>query len=87
MDVERQIEERRKLNTLLAAFSLAMKHQLLQKLDEGWWGWDEGDRADTEALLDRLIEHVERAKVDYHQWVDVANLAAFLWWRAQNLGR
>ena len=58
-------------------FSDEMHKKLIQKYHEGYTGWDNYKLKSF--LLESLEKHVERAKEDPNQWVDVANLAAMLW--------
>jgi len=54
-----------------------MQDKLLQKRDEGYHGWDDSRIRDD--LINSLIAHIERAKSDPNQWLDVANLAIMVW--------
>lgn len=67
------------LNTLVDAFAAEMKAKLLQKMREGYRGWD--DHGLSTKLGLGLRNHAQRAIVeeDPEQLVDVANLAAMLW--------
>jgi hypothetical protein len=70
------------LSNLVASFSEAMRAKLWKKLGQGYHGWnDETDSAVYEQLEEKFHEHVKRFKDgDVHQLVDIANLAAMLWW-------
>ena len=71
------MSEHNKLCDLVTDFSDRMREKLLEKLDEGWEGWDDAD-AKME-FEDRLIAHVVSAmRGEEGEWVDVANFAAFL---------
>lgn len=66
--------ERDALEAMVDAFASEMKKKLIAKMEEGYGGWANDS---SRLLLQRkLEEHVSRGE---GQWVDVANLACFLW--------
>ena len=67
-----------RLDKLVDEFSHAMRDKLYLKKAHGFHGWDE--KVMRGVLTRKLNEHVERARKDPKQWIDVANFAAFLWW-------
>jgi len=73
------------LSNLVASFSEAMRAKLWKKLGQGFEGWnDETDEHLYEDLEEKLYAHVRRFKEgDTTQLVDIANLAAMLWWHNQ----
>ena len=73
--------EKRGLEKLVERFSGAMLEKLKAKRRSGYTGWDR--RIPAEDLERRLADHMVRAIHDPKQWVDVANFAAFLWYRDQ----
>ena len=74
---ERLMTDEDKLNKLVDDFSMAMRRKLLLKKHQGFYGWN--DKSYRGVIGKKLMEHVERARKDPSQWVDVANFAAFLW--------
>ena len=69
--------QRHALSALVGYFADEMQAKLFEKYHEGYTGWD--NHRLKSFLLESLEKHVERAKEDPSQWVDVANLAAMLW--------
>ena len=61
---------------MIDAFALALKAKLRQKKDEGREGWDTVYNAS-------LWEGLEEA-VGKDDPIDIANFAAFIWWRQNN---
>ena len=66
--------QERALGDLVYYFSGEMEAKLLQKVREGYLGWDK--LIFREVLERKLKEHVERGS---GQYIDIANLAAMLW--------
>jgi len=56
-------------------FSTAMKDVLVERQSLGWTGWN---KIATSTLKIRLLNNVESG-----DWIDVANLAFFLWVRKE----
>ena len=73
--------DRDDLSMLVALFGEEMRQKLRKKLEQGYKYWnDASDDHVVEDLRDKLIDHVERYKKgDPKQLVDIANLAAMLW--------
>lgn len=71
---EQQLDpEERALSRMVDAYAAAMKEKLLRKKRrDGYSGWDR--KQNMEGIAGALIEHLPKG--DY---VDVGNLAAFLW--------
>lgn len=60
------------LKSTLKNFNEKQERRLLNKVQEGWEGWDwPGERTH---ILHKLIWNLVN-----EEWVDVANLAMFLW--------
>ena len=64
------------LNTLITEFALEMESKLNKKVEEGYSGWDE---IPISLLITALENHMNQAKEDPNQWIDVANFAAMIW--------
>lgn len=62
-----------RLFTALGMFQSKMEHRLSEKQTDGWTGWN---TISVNVLKKRLIDNANRG-----DWVDVANLAMFLWYR------
>lgn len=73
--------ERDDLSMLVALFGEAMRQKLRQKFEQGYRYWNDTTYSHmVEDLQDKLHSHVERYKKgDPKQLVDIANLAAMLW--------
>ena len=67
----------RALSKLVDDFAEEMRVKLDLKHRNGWTGWDNMDEAD---IRYRLGEHVVRCLLGEDQEIDLANLAAFLWY-------
>lgn len=63
---------------LVAGVATAMVAKLERQAARGLGGWNHP--AAVPFLKYELQLHVQRALADPNQWVDVLNLAAFLWW-------
>lgn len=74
--------KRGSIKQLVNQFSEAMRARLYYKgrVDQ-FSGWDTARFSERE-LIDRLLSQVVRAQKEPHRWIDVANFAAFLWWRS-----
>jgi len=74
--------EQNALSRLVSEFAEAMRQKLWKKQREGRSGWqDTSDSKVPEILRERLYEHVEAyRRGDPKQLVDIANLAAMLWY-------
>ena len=67
-----------KLDIAINKFTKAMKDKCFLKSYEGESGWDNPNNKDY--ILKLLIIHVDKlSKGDENQYVDIANLAMFLW--------
>lgn len=77
------VAEVRKIKLSVAAFSGEMEARMIQKLQEGWRGWD--DRANAQEIYTCLCVHSGAIPLAIGQETDVANFAMFLWW--QRIGR
>ena len=64
----------------LQPFANAMNEKFIQKAKEGYIGWDDPEQCSNDELIKKLY-----ANAVQEDWVDVANIAAILWWRKQNL--
>ena len=62
----------------LQPFVDAMNEKFIQKKKEGYTGWDDLDEPMDDLLIRKLYTNIEQ-----EDWVDVANIAAILWWRKQ----
>ncbi len=62
------------LEKVLELFSQDMKARLDEKEKVGWKGWNRNSENNRIHLLIRLMENTRK-----RQWIDVANLAMFLW--------
>ena len=72
-NIEKYPAERLALDNLHTHFAEnVMYGKLIQKLNEGYHGWD--DPTSKEGLIRILKKNMERS-----DWVDVANIAMFLW--------
>ena len=69
-------DEDEALRQLVRAVSREMIRKLIEKLYQGWHGWD--DAALLPMLKEKLREHVERG-FDRENMIDVMNLAAMIW--------
>ena len=77
----RRLTERQQLQMVVREFGAVMLAKLQTKRLRGFTGWNATNLPDS--VLERgLMDHVARAMRDPKQWIDVANFAAFLWWRA-----
>lgn len=84
-----QIADAKRLNALVDEFASNMKARLIQKVQEGFTGWDDVNKVSDQSLCDDIssiaidwpacsIEgKIKRAQ-------DVANRAMFLWWRTHH---
>jgi hypothetical protein len=79
-EVVRRCEDDR-LTELVGKFSTEMTIKLHRQRRKGYSGWD--DDCEVSFLEELLLQHVERAKSDPNQWVDVANFAAMLYHRTR----
>ena len=73
-----KVFEEDKLEDLIDGFASEMHRRLLEKMDEGFSGWDE---IAPDSYIPRL-----KASIGKKKWVDVANFAAFIWWHEQKRG-
>lgn len=64
----------------LQPFVNTMNGKFIQKKEEGYTGWDDPEECSEDHLVRKLYANVEQ-----EDWVDVANIAAILWWRKHNL--
>lgn len=70
-----------RLIEMIDAFAERMKEKVLDKLAEGFSGWSQKSYRKT--LESDLVEHAFRGiRGESDQWLDVANLAAFLDYQA-----
>ena len=67
------------LVVLVRCFAVEMLTKLDKKAKEGFSGWDDPDTISDGMLLESLKRHLRRGN-----YVDVANLAAFLWNRQES---
>ena len=70
----RQAAEQEALASLMNVFSETMFKKILMKRQQGYHAWDKKTPDMIELLKTRLQENLNRG-----DWVDVANLAMFLW--------
>lgn len=75
-----QRDERDLLNAMVLRVAADMQAKLAAKLAQGYSGWGDTGGAEGEYLIGRLLEHVERARSDPRQWLDVCNFAAMLYY-------
>jgi hypothetical protein len=66
--------EQQAIGALMNAFTDGMVHELTSKLDTSYAGWDNGTTESVETLKSRLADSINN-----QDWVDVANIAMFLW--------
>jgi len=77
-----KMTETQKLEKLVSMFAETMRKKLLKKMHAGFGGWaDTTDSAVAENLHEKLKVCVEKylKNGERKQLVDIANLAAFLW--------
>lgn len=77
-ETEREVQ---KLEEMVDSFAREMKQKLISKVYDGYRGWDE--LANKRILEKKLMQHIMLLIKGYDQHVDVANLAAFLWYLKQ----
>ncbi len=89
---EKQAEEFKRLDRAVDAFAAAMKARLLQKVLEGYEGWDDpenfppGNLRRAMYLDARHVEYLNGSdafEVTAQLKVDIANRAMMLWHRMQ----
>ena len=68
------LTEQERLCDLVDALAIEMKVKLTEKMLEGWGGWD---CMDVDVIKQRIHKHVLKGDA-----VDIANLAAFLWFNS-----
>lgn len=74
-DLEAEV---RKIKVAIAAFSTEMENRMVQKLQEGWRGWD--DPANAKEIYNCLLAHGSAVPLAFAQEPDMGNFAMFLWW-------
>lgn len=69
-----------KLNHAISKFIRSMRNRLVQKEDDGWYGWDDEEVCSTQELLDRATEKIHQMRITptLKDAVDVANLVMFV---------
>ena len=74
--------EQDKLSMLVAVFAEKMRQKIHKKMSQGYKGWNAMNNGHgARYLRNSLEEHVRRYLAgDPKQLVDIANLAALLWW-------
>lgn len=61
-------------------FADEMIGKMLKCAADGKHGWDDPAWAGSNEAVKFMFDHVWKGIEDPNQWVDVANIAAFLWW-------
>ena len=82
---ERIEVEQERLMLAYEQFASRMKLKLLEKLAEGWSGWD-----NVNAFADSTLEARLKGAVRLKKWVNVANFAMFMWdreWRRDHANK
>jgi hypothetical protein len=67
-----------KIDTAVAAFSTEMKEHLINKLRQGWRGWD--DPANAQEIYNAMLAHGAAIPLAIGQEAAIANFAMFLWY-------
>ena len=78
---DKTIDEAAKIHSAVMRFRRAMEEKLLEKMWQGYYGWD--DPASNDVIRRKLADHAARLCAgDDKQAVDVANLAMMLHYQA-----
>jgi hypothetical protein len=83
--VNAKMEEGLRLCDAVDKFGEAMQKKLLDKLDEGYAGWDEPSVFSENDLVAKFMKAVTSSKDLSKDAIDIANLAMFIWWRKKYL--
>lgn len=78
LSAEEREAEIRKIKQAVAHFSNQMEARLVEKLDQGWRGWDRPENA--REIYNCLLAHGSAIHLAAGQEVDMANFAMFLWY-------
>ncbi len=65
-----------KLEQCLTMFMDEMFTELVERVEQGYTGWNKRKKISDHELLLRLLKNAQEG-----HFIDVANLAMFLWWR------
>jgi len=78
LSVEERAAEVRKIKRAVAAFSSEMEARMIQKLQEGWRGWDNPEHA--KEIYNCMVAHGAAIPLATGQEPDIGNFAMALWW-------
>jgi len=77
-----QIEEKMDLYEAVDKFAEAMKYRLLEKLLQGYSGWNDPEKITDGSLSSAISKDALNDPVT--KSVDIANRAMMLWWRKKS---
>jgi hypothetical protein len=80
--MDKEIEALEKIEKLVKDISGLMKLKLIDKMREGYYGWDNLEEFPTSILEDKLKAHIEKG-FDLKNMIDIANFAAMIWYRRE----
>lgn len=69
--------DKQALDRLIDVFAGYMRDKIHEKRRKGFTGWNHDKMINL--MTESIEAHVKKAKLDPFQWIDVANLAMFLW--------
>ena len=70
--------ETQKIRAGVDRFAEEMEQRLIEKLRQGWRGWD--DPANAAEIYNAMLSHSAGVPMAVEQEVDIANFAMFLWY-------
>ena len=77
---EKSGSESKALIALVDDFTNHMKYRLLEKLKEGYTGWDSGEAWQIEDIREKIIDRMIDDPTEFP--IDIANYAMF-WWNLE----
>jgi len=81
MNTKFDFEEGKRLCNAAVNFSDAMQDVLIEKLQQGYKGWDDPDVLSDSDLLAKFMKLIGESKDIASDAVDIANFAMFMWYR------
>lgn len=79
LEPEERTAELVKIRAGVQRFAEEMSQRLIEKLDQGWRGWDDPENA--EEIYQAMLAHGAGVPMAVGQEIAIANFAMFLWFQ------